>query len=373
MGGDGGSFSQRTEMVKLKKKVGKATDAATEALNRWHMCRMSGEPLRRPIVACELGNLYNKSSVLTHLLNLKSNRESEAATAFEFSHIRSLKNVCELKLLYDDETKLEGQDRVFFTCPITGIPANGRRFVMMRACGCVLSEKALKQIPSTTCLVCARKLEKPITFNDDDSANSNNGNNSNSSSSSHQDNKNTANEAKEEQDGKKKKVMFDVKEMLTREYIPLNSESPEEFDALRAVMNEKRNAAKADKKKTKGKTSENADKMKMEVDNTEFKVPSSSNSNNISSSSTDGTSKKRHRDDNKPGADKHDKHDRHAKKLKTDKAATAKPSLLTKKETAPNKYTNSDVFKSLFRSKDAKPEPLNFCGSKPMTPMAYML
>ncbi len=44
---------------------------------------MSKEPLRCPIVACELGFLYNKETVLKHLLD-KTIPEN-------FSHIKSLK------------------------------------------------------------------------------------------------------------------------------------------------------------------------------------------------------------------------------------------------------------------------------------------
>jgi len=57
---------------------------------------MSQEPLKQPIVACQLGNLYNKESVIMFLLD-KSSKSSDAAgkskLADKFEHIRSRKDV----------------------------------------------------------------------------------------------------------------------------------------------------------------------------------------------------------------------------------------------------------------------------------------
>ena len=62
------------------------------------------------------------------------------------------------------EVNTEGRDRgdqvPCFVCPITQLKANGRqRFRVMRGCGCVLSEKALKEVPSKVCLACGKPLE----------------------------------------------------------------------------------------------------------------------------------------------------------------------------------------------------------------------
>jgi hypothetical protein len=54
MGCDGGSIPRRDEMVKLKKKAEKA-DKDVELQARWKYCALSGEELKTPIVACELG------------------------------------------------------------------------------------------------------------------------------------------------------------------------------------------------------------------------------------------------------------------------------------------------------------------------------
>jgi hypothetical protein len=42
-----------------------------------------------------------------------------------------------------------------FACPVTDLPMNGHyRFSYLRGCGCVLSDKALREIPAGECLRC---------------------------------------------------------------------------------------------------------------------------------------------------------------------------------------------------------------------------
>jgi hypothetical protein len=52
--------------------------------------------------------------------------------------------------------KVEGAAR--FACPVTAIQANGRHggFAALRGCGCVLSERALREVPSAECLQCRK-------------------------------------------------------------------------------------------------------------------------------------------------------------------------------------------------------------------------
>jgi len=53
-------------------------------LYRWRNCQLTQESLRSPIVACGMGLLYNKESVLQHLVNKTPFPEASA-------HIKSLK------------------------------------------------------------------------------------------------------------------------------------------------------------------------------------------------------------------------------------------------------------------------------------------
>ena len=58
---------------------------------KWRLCAKTQELLRSPIVACELGRLFNKESVLEILLD-KSNAPECG------KHLRNLKDVKELVL-----------------------------------------------------------------------------------------------------------------------------------------------------------------------------------------------------------------------------------------------------------------------------------
>ena len=91
-GGDGGTTaSQRKFNAQHKiRKVDKARDLTDEQRARWHHCAASGQPLREPIVACELGYIFSKEEVMKQLLGktLHSN----------LSHIRKMKDLFEVKL-----------------------------------------------------------------------------------------------------------------------------------------------------------------------------------------------------------------------------------------------------------------------------------
>lgn len=82
MGCDGGSIPRRDELVKLKKKAEKVDPAEVERI-KWFTCALSNDKLKEPIVACELGHLYNKEAVIRSLLDKNVDEK--------FNHIRNLK------------------------------------------------------------------------------------------------------------------------------------------------------------------------------------------------------------------------------------------------------------------------------------------
>jgi hypothetical protein len=82
MGGDGGSIPTRTDLVKIREKK-KDTDPLVLVRIGWKYCAMSSQILNEPIVADELGNLYNKEAVLKYLMSKKPEPQ--------FAHIRNLK------------------------------------------------------------------------------------------------------------------------------------------------------------------------------------------------------------------------------------------------------------------------------------------
>ncbi|KAM7294965.1 hypothetical protein ISCGN_024470 [Ixodes scapularis] len=164
MGCDGGTIPRRDELVRTKQKP-EQKDKDAEAVAKWKHCAVTQEELRLPIVSCELGRLYNKESVIECLLN----KDTSCETA---QHIRSLKDIVELNLTENPGYRRRDADKgdeyvdlraSRFICPIVGLEMNGKhKFCYLRQCGCVLSDRALKEVKSEVCHKCA----KP--FRDDD-------------------------------------------------------------------------------------------------------------------------------------------------------------------------------------------------------------
>ncbi|CAM9639865.1 unnamed protein product [Lampetra planeri] len=168
MGCDGGTIPKRHELVKGPKKKAQS-DKDADLAARWFYCALSQQPLRPPIVACELGRLYNKDAVIEFLLE----KSSEKVAVETSAHIRTLKDLTEMRLT--ENTLWQGEHAHSkggqttnipaprFCCPLIGLEMNGRhRFVFIRGCGCTFSERALKEIKSNACLKCG------VTFQDDD-------------------------------------------------------------------------------------------------------------------------------------------------------------------------------------------------------------
>jgi len=141
---------------------------------KWSVCALSGEPLSNEIVACELGRLYNRLSVVEFLLGEGVfAQKKEDLKQNGFGHIKSLKSVFPVHLqqnpemnkqkapLRSDETTSVAVG--LFICPITQIDANGHHpFSALRTCGHVFSEKALNQMEGDvkTCWLCNAPFEK---------------------------------------------------------------------------------------------------------------------------------------------------------------------------------------------------------------------
>ncbi|KAF6031192.1 RTFDC1 [Bugula neritina] len=170
MGADGGTIPRRDELVKEKKKPEKK-DKTSELQHKWNDCSISQLPLQKPVMACEYGSLYNKESVLECLLD-KQKYEGVAKLA----HIRGLKDVKELQLtdnpaLSRTDNKMDISNCAPYICPVTGLEMNGKhRFCFIWTCGCVISERALKEVPSSLCHKCAKPYaaDDVIVLNGDD-------------------------------------------------------------------------------------------------------------------------------------------------------------------------------------------------------------
>ncbi|XP_072095158.1 replication termination factor 2 [Mobula birostris] len=166
MGCDGGTIPKRHELVKGPKKVEQA-DKNASLVARWNYCAISQTPLRKPIVACELGRLYNKDALIEYLLD-KSPDKCIIETA---KHIKSLKDVKELNLTNNPAwkgdkantkgDKFEDLHCAAFICPVVGLEMNGRqKFCYLRACGCVFSDRAMKEIKTQVCHKCGEPFKE---------------------------------------------------------------------------------------------------------------------------------------------------------------------------------------------------------------------
>ncbi|RVE73054.1 hypothetical protein OJAV_G00045560 [Oryzias javanicus] len=166
MGCDGGTIPKRHELVKGPKKVEKV-DKNAELLAKWKFCALSQERLRRPIVSCELGRLYNKDAVIEYLLDKSAERPNAEAV----THIRGIKDIKELNLTDNPEWEGERRNakgdryedihRGMFICPVVGLEMNGKhRFCYLQSCGCVFSERALKEVKTEICHKCGDPFEE---------------------------------------------------------------------------------------------------------------------------------------------------------------------------------------------------------------------
>ncbi|CAL8340386.1 unnamed protein product [Merluccius merluccius] len=165
MGCDGGTIPKRHELVKGPKKVEKV-DRNAELAAKWKYCALSQEKLRRPIITCELGRLYNKDAVIEYLLDKTAERpNTEVAT-----HIRGMKDIKELNLTDNPEWDSEGRttkgDRyedmhcAMFICPVVGLEMSGKhRFCYLQTCGCVFSDRALKEVKTEICHKCGEQFK----------------------------------------------------------------------------------------------------------------------------------------------------------------------------------------------------------------------
>ncbi|XP_066593291.1 replication termination factor 2 [Prorops nasuta] len=162
MGCDGGTIPRRDELVRIKKKP-EQKDKEAELAFKWRHCTIKQLPLQEPVVGCALGHLYSKESVLEGLLDRSTLPESAV-------HIKSLKDIKNLNLTPNPayvRNKAEKGDcyadcgKSPYICPVIGLEMNGKyRFCFLWKCGCVISERALKEVKSNVCHKCQQPFEE---------------------------------------------------------------------------------------------------------------------------------------------------------------------------------------------------------------------
>lgn len=147
MGNDGGVLQNQRRFV-VKQRTASATGPKKDSVDgraaTLSKCAISSEPLKSPIVADELGHLFNKESLIAYLLD-------KARVIPQFSHIRKLKDVVNVKAS-PNPGAAGSPDAAPFICPVTQEQANGSHpFVVVRGCGCMVSERAVKAVGSGVC------------------------------------------------------------------------------------------------------------------------------------------------------------------------------------------------------------------------------
>lgn len=150
MGADGGTIPTRCELVKMKPPPEKKNKESVR-MYKWAHCALSQQVLTKPVVACEMGKLYNKEAIIELLL---SEDRSQAPAWIE--HVEKLKDVVELELTpnpaYQKKRKDATGDNMYedklcamFMCPVTGLEMNGKfHFLFNFTSGKVVSERAVK-------------------------------------------------------------------------------------------------------------------------------------------------------------------------------------------------------------------------------------
>ena len=130
MGNDGGSIPDRTSQIRVKKRKRRINKVEIQK-TKSNLCSMTKEQLRKPIVGDRLGQLYNKTSVIEYLLNKNKPKG--------FEHIKSLKNVKELKCTINDNGYIQ--------CQISQEEFSGlNKFFFLWTCGCVFSKTAMDEL-----------------------------------------------------------------------------------------------------------------------------------------------------------------------------------------------------------------------------------
>ncbi|PON92303.1 Zinc finger, RING/FYVE/PHD-type domain containing protein [Trema orientale] len=151
-GGDGGATGAESRDCYLNMYAEKKPDKVDpneQRLSKWLNCALSNEPLKEPCVVDWLGNVFNKEALVEALLGKKIPKA--------FGHIKGLKDMIKIELSSIPGTEGDGDLRsgARFQCPITGLEFNGKyKFFALKNCGHVLSAKALKEVKSSSCLVC---------------------------------------------------------------------------------------------------------------------------------------------------------------------------------------------------------------------------
>jgi hypothetical protein len=192
MGGDGGQVIDRGTMVKTKgwgftknagggyanslgemanyvQAISEDTGMTVLERRRFRMttCKISQDLLQEPVVACRLGNLYNKEALIGALLN--------KSVPSACDHVRALKDVKQCLLTWAEdaegkegissghlETTVGSRSGRRMVCPVTreDLDAGGSHAVLIWTSGAVISAKALSELKMKECPLTGKAFDK---------------------------------------------------------------------------------------------------------------------------------------------------------------------------------------------------------------------
>eukprot|EP01080_Neovahlkampfia_damariscottae_P005008 gene5008-8606_t len=153
MGCDGGSICDDRRVIVNQKEEDKKPSKEFISNIGWSTCALSGETLKHPIVADQMGILYNKIALLEAIQSKTLDKE-------RFSHIKNLKSVFNVSFTTNPDY-LSNPEKPHFICPSTNREIAGAfNFYLLKKCGHVFHEKVFEEIDDKECTLCGVTYDK---------------------------------------------------------------------------------------------------------------------------------------------------------------------------------------------------------------------
>ncbi|KAI9677960.1 MAG: hypothetical protein M1822_008068 [Bathelium mastoideum] len=162
MGNDGGSIPSRRELVKEAARNPSATELKESQHSQqeyyWTTDPLSQKPLATPVVSDCNGKLYNKDSIIEHLLPSEDETKKTEAEAILQGAVKSLKDVVDIKFSVGSGSEAEcgtATGAGEWKCPITNESLGaGVKAVYIVPCGHAFSASAVKEVSGELCMTC---------------------------------------------------------------------------------------------------------------------------------------------------------------------------------------------------------------------------
>ncbi|KAI9664112.1 MAG: hypothetical protein M1821_007603 [Bathelium mastoideum] len=162
MGNDGGSIPSRRELVKEAARNPSATELKESQHSQqeyyWTTDPLSQKPLAAPVVSDCNGKLYNKDSIIEHLLPSEDETKKTEAEAILQGAVKSLKDVVDIKFSVgsgSEEERGTATGAGEWKCPITNESLGaGVKAVYVVPCGHAFSASAVKEVSGELCMTC---------------------------------------------------------------------------------------------------------------------------------------------------------------------------------------------------------------------------